>query len=287
MLSSLAFGAGGIAFLVYGVRTFRASGAMTERAWQFAAFGLLFTLVNALVVGAVVWSVRRRREVARLRTAHPEKPWMWRQAWHTGRIPERGSRWLIGLWIFTIVLNLGSLELWLTIPRLVSSGRTGAFFLLAFPLLGLLFLGLAIQGSLRRRRFGRSELVLTTNPLPIGGTFAAMVEAPVPREVFADARINATLVCVERIKRRRRNDSGTVESVLWQETTRVSGSRVGAGLDRAMIPISCAIPRGLQSTTVEDDDRMIVWRVIVNAKVPGVDYEAAFEVPAFDVARPK
>jgi hypothetical protein len=73
------------------------------------------------------------------------------------------------------------------------------------------------------------------------------------------------------------------ETILWQQTSLVTPGR-SYGRGTTPIPVSFEIPEGLPQFDDSDPDHQIVWRLDVRADVPGVDYEARFEVPVFPPA---
>lgn len=280
--SNFTFGLAGVLMLFFALQGFMKPQTAMQPPGIPLAFGIIFTSVNMAITFLTMRSLRQSANIAKLRATHPSAPWMWRSEWQSGRIAEHGGRGLFWLWAFTILWNGATLPLLFSVTRDVAKGSTGALILLVFPLAGFVLLYGSIVGSLRRRRFGSSSLVLTTNPAPIGGKFSGHIETVVARDVFSNAKIDATLACVERVRSVGRNSSSTREQVLWQETLRITPSKIVAGAHGATIPVTCSIPSGLRPSTVEDDSRMIVWRLMVDAKMPGADYSAAFELPAFE-----
>ncbi|HEX7708486.1 MAG TPA: hypothetical protein VF701_18635 [Thermoanaerobaculia bacterium] len=282
VLSNLTFGAGGLLALIAAGRRYLTPQEGTADSGMLLAFGLIFTGMNAIITFVTLRNARRAGEIATQRAVYPDAPWMWRREWQRGRLEDRSGTGLVVLWAFAVVLIATSIPLLASVPRQVAEGTTAALLLFIFPLAGLGLLVLAIVLSLRRKRFGRSQLVLTTNPLPIGGRFSGQVETSVARDTFAGAKIHATLLCVSRVTGRGNQRQGTRERILWQDTSRIAPSAVTVGPHGAVIPVACAIPPGMPPSSVEDDFSIIIWRLLVDAKIPGADYSAVFEVPAFE-----
>ena len=52
-------------------------------------------------------------------------------------------------------------------------------------------------------------------------------------------------------------------------------------VDHSAIPVLFQIPYECRPTDERDLDNMLIWRLEVTAKTPGIDYRAEFEVPVF------
>jgi len=208
---------------------------------------------------------RRDRVQAELRARSPERPWLWRPEWVSGRVPCQSRATALVIWIFAGFWNaffFAAFWAGLTLP------------VVPFALVGVVVLGFAIRATRRWLRFGRSAFELTTLPGVIGGRIAGTIftGGPVPA---ADGLL-ATLTCVERW--------GDDERVLWREEQLISAERLSVGSSGTAVPIEFAIPRGRDETSAGLHDDGIVWRLEVSADAPGVRYEALFEVPVFRTA---
>jgi hypothetical protein len=53
---------------------------------------------------------------------------------------------------------------------------------------------------------------------------------------------------------------------------------------QSAIPVQFGIPFESPETTPDDQNPQVVWRLHVSARVPGVDYDATFDVPAYKTA---
>src|SRR5262245_60813881 len=56
------------------------------------------------------------------------------------------------------------------------------------------------------------------------------------------------------------------------------------GFDETAVPVLLAIPLEVAETSRPNATKPIKWRLTVSAKVPGIDYKSAFEVPVFKTA---
>jgi hypothetical protein len=74
----------------------------------------------------------------------------------------------------------------------------------------------------------------------------------------------------------------THEAVLWENALTMPGAlREGKGIS---IPIATLIPAEARETDKRNATDRVIWRLIISAAVPGIDYNATFEVPVFRTA---
>lgn len=280
ILFALPFAAGGTAALVGCVRAFQ-SGSNTEAVIVLGLFGLVFSLVGyGLIVAALVGGKRGQRAAER-RAAHPEQPWMWNEEWASRRISDSSRAGTLFLWIFAILWNGISAPLFFLIPREMDKENYVALVGLLFPLVGVILIVAAVRGTLRALRFRRSMLVLDHLPVPLGGTLRGRVE--VPYEPLADA--SSIIVRLTAISRTRSGKS-THESIVCQEDREVAHGSVSRMPDGVSIPISIDVPAEGGETRSEGSPQML-WRLTVDAEVPGIDYSATFDVPVFVTEAPQ
>ncbi len=258
--------------------------------WGPAAFMGIFGLTFGLVgVGGILAVLRARRHAAEtdaIRGRNPEAPWLWRPDWAAGRIEDSNRGTMVGAWIFAGFWNLVSLPgAYFGIRQLMNEGEKGALFVLIFPAVGLGLLVWAIRATLRYRRFGVSRLDLATVPAPLGGELRGAVIAPVTLDALEGVQV--TLTSVRRVTTGSGKNRSTSETVLWQEEQRARPalSRTAEGMVTS-VPVTFRLPPDAESTDGTDPRNQVVWRLVVTAEVPGVDYHSTFEVPVFRTAEP-
>lgn len=252
----------------------------------------IFLAVAALTFGGVGFgglagmrvAYRRMKEAEALQASHPKEPWLWRRDWASGRIEDTTQNTLLAAWIFATLWNLISLpSAYLGVRAALYEGKPAAFMALLFPLAGTWLLVRAIKATLRYRRYGISRLELSTIPGVIGRSLAGSVRATLdlqPAEGF-----QLILTCVRRVTTRSGKSNSTSETTLWQEERRVRGeqNRDYAGMG-TNIPVSFELPSDAVASDPDNPNNRVLWRLEVSASVPGVDYEATFEVPVFRTA---
>jgi hypothetical protein len=215
-----------------------------------------------------------------LRAAHPDEPWRWREDWAAGRIVGAGERAVLGAWAFALFWCLVSAPIVIFVPRQLHAHPAGVVGLL-FPAVGIGLLVRAARRSLEVAKFGTPIFRMPAVPAALGGELRGTIEtrfaAPPP------AGVDVKLTCI------RRTVSGpprrTVwEHILWRDECVVPVSEIAPSLAGAAIPVRFALPADQPAANGENPDDAIVWRLDAAADVPGVAFEARFEVPVFRTA---
>jgi hypothetical protein len=251
----------------------------SERDWVGVAIGTVFALVGGGIIALGVKTGRDTARRAELVEQHPDAPWLWNPEWAAGRIEGAGRAGAIVIWLFAAVWNLIS---WPILPKLVEAYEGGeqlALVFCTFPLIGLLVAGMALRTSLQQRKFGTPLLLLETIPGVVGGHLRGAVQTRAPLQ--GARRIDLTLTCV----RRRTSGSGknrsTHESILFQEKGDIRPDSPRPGPWGSEIRVDFRIPFDSSPTDLSDSDDTVEWRVEIDVDMPGVDFQARFDVPVF------
>ncbi|MBX3427600.1 MAG: DUF3592 domain-containing protein [Pirellulales bacterium] len=242
-----------------------------------AAFASVFCLAGYGLLGMAWFGSRKAKERAAQQQLHPEQPWLWRADWAAGRIKSQARTAAIGVTGIALFWNLISWpgflgatvnrkdhEWWL--PLIVG----------LFPLIGT---GMAIWAWrlwLVAWRWGTSEFELATLPGVLGGPVAGVIHAP-PR-IEAPEGIRLTLACIRKVTTGSGKHRRTEERTLWSDERRL-GRTLSAGPLETAIPVRFHVPYHLPPSSEEDQ---VLWRLTAEAKTPGVDYHAQFEIPVFE-----
>lgn len=248
--------------------------------WMQAVFLGFFALAfGGVGFGGIIGALRGKRRLAAvqaLRDTHADAPWLWRPDWAAGRV-EDGTRTTARFaWTFAIFWNLVSLpSAFFAVREALQKGNHAALLALLFPAIGIGLLVWAVRSTLRYRRYGISRLELATIPGVIGHSLAGTVRISEP--LRPEGGFQVALVCLRRRTTGSGKNRSTSESTLWQDDRRVQGGGTS-------VTLAFAIPAdALPSDDSNPSDR-IVWRLQVEASVPGVDYSSSFEVPVFRTA---
>ena len=255
-------------------------GQAQDRSVRFglAGFGAVVLLLALLVIAVAVTTRRAALRRTAMQAQHPDEPWLWDDRWTTGRIRDTYRLAAVFTWLFAFIWNLIAVPAAIQGVNEARHGSPGWWFILILPLLGLLLLFRAIYLTLRRMKFGPSELVLETRPGCIGGWFAGTVETRAPIE---SERADLTLECIHRETSGSGKTRHTFEDVVWDAKQTLIGRMPQGRLGGGLIPIAYRLPAKLRATEAISPREEFYWRLRVRAATPGADYAAEFIVPVF------
>ena len=244
----------------------------------FAIFAVSFGGIASFLLAAASRAKREEAERKRMMAESPNEPWTWNRQWAEGRI-ESGSKARMAFALFFAILwNAIAIPApFLAWSAITEEGEKGALLVFLFPFVGLFLIVWAVREVIRHRKFGVSVLELESTPGVIGRGIRGDVylNAPIaPYEGFT-----AKLVCVRRVTTGSGKNRSTSERIQWQEESQILDSR--REFNRTVIPIAFAIPPDARESDSSNSRDELVWRVEVTADVPGVDFDAKFDVPVF------
>jgi hypothetical protein len=250
-----------------------------------------FLAVFALVFGGVGFGMltaawRGRHRVAAMderQAAHPDEPWLWRPEWAAGRIESSTRQRMITSAAFAALWNL------IALPGTVAGGakylearEPQVLLVLIFPVVGVGLIAWALRAAARYRKYGVSILELAHVPGVIGRGVGGIVRVSIP--MAPDGGFAATLTCVNRYTSGSGKNRSTSERILWQEKrTLTDFEREWSGRG-TRVPVVFRVPSDVRESDDRNPNDRIIWRLQIDADVPGVDYHAQFEVPVFRTA---
>ena len=273
-----------------------------ERTFEPARAARMMGGVFALFAGLSIRSGVKRQKVARereTRVASHETPWTIRESWREGRIDHETPVPRLEL-LMALIFGLGggiaaATVVWSAVLT-AEDPEWPALISLAFPAAGIFFVGLLRNALRKRARFGTSTLELETVPGWKGHHLAGTLIARIPPRDFPPHGLRIQLSAYRRTASRRQSSSGKGSSV--QESYRLlhrEEVHMGVARDRGdglEIPVGFRLPEDVPSSTplkrsleqlARSGGHDIVWRIEVHGDLPGVDYDAEFEVPVFDL----
>jgi hypothetical protein len=263
----------------------RAVRLMAARNWQEAVLYALFALVfGGVGFGGLVgmrFAYRTMKDEAALKASHPAEPWLWRRSWASRRIDDSTRDDLLGAWIFAVFWNLVSTPgAYVGVRAALYEGKPGAYVVLLFPLIGIWLLARAVRITIRTKKYGISRFELSTLPGVVGRNIAGTIRMTMDTLPAGDFHVELT--CVRRMTTGSGKNSSTSESILWQEEQQVRGEQVrdfsGKGIN---VPVAFRLPADAEPCDATNPNNRVLWRLHVSASVPGVDYDATFDVPVF------
>ena len=255
------------------------------RNWPEALFLGLFAITFGGVglggIAAALAGRRKLKEQAALEARHPDSPWLWRSDWASGRMVDSGRVTMFTAWVLAAFWNFISIPTGvLGVRAALQEGKPAALLALLFPLVGIGLVVWAVRATLRYRKYGVSRLELSTIPGVVGRTLTGMVRAPASMQ--PESGFQVTLTCLRRVTTGSGKSRSTSETVLWQDERWVIGepSRTAAAME-THIPVAFRLPGDAQPCDETDSRNQVLWQLRLSAEVPGVDYEARFDVPVF------
>jgi hypothetical protein len=220
-------------------------------------------------------------EIKDMQEEYASKPWTQRKDWAAGKVIQEGAQNLGFLIIFTILWNLVSNGI--TAFAFISEWESGdvPWFMLIFPLVGLILIIVTIRTWIRRRKFGISIMTLDTVPAYLGDKLRASIATGVPALDNPARSFNVKFLCAEKKSSRDREGKKRVTvREIWSEDHEVYG-QLSESMKTFTISIHFNVPSDLPPTHLIPEDDRTLWKVNVTSKVPGVDYAAQFEVPVY------
>jgi len=265
---------GGITGLVTGI-----AGMLSgkQNAYIGVIVGTVFLAASSAMLLGLFYGLRREREIERKRAEHPDQPWMWREDWAQGFVRSEGKISAVTSAVFALLWNLISwgavIAFW---PKLTKGGDKMLYFIFIFPTIGLGLLAWAIYEFSKHRKFGVSLFRMLSNPGVLGGTLRGAVEIPVqvsPRDGF-----KVRLQCVHRYTTGSGDNRSTHEDILWEDEKVIKKDLLSHDPRRTGVPVFFNIPYNLPRTSESPN---YIWKLLISADLPGVDYAAEFHVLVF------
>lgn len=247
-------------------------------------FGSIFAGVASLILVAVLFGAKSQKKRDAIKEQHPNEPWLWREDWATGRIRSSEKAGVVFIWFFAIFWNAVSMpSAFFGVREAIKKEDWAILFVLLFPLVGVGLLYWAIHATLRHLRYGVSTFEPAAMPGVIGGQLQGQVFGKI--RLGPGHRMKVQLTNFHRYTSGSGKNRSTHYKVLWQEEKELGMEHLSLGMHGgSVIPIDFYVPRDCQETTVYGGEDGYLWRLVVSASVPGVDYGATFDIPVFVTA---
>lgn len=236
-------------------------------------FVLGFGIVGFGLIGGAFYASRKLAAISKLEEANPEAPWLWREDWKRGVVESSANHQLMFMGIFTTLWGVISFPIaFIMLSDNQDNPWWVVLLVMLFPTVGVGLIAYVVLLLLRTKKFGASTFRLGNSPGLIGGKLTGVVMAP---QIIRNAKSFKTkLVCTQTVS----SGDDTKEKVLWQDSRKLKQTLSSDQPDRVGLPIVFTIPSDCLSTSGED---RIVWKLRVQAKTEGIDYDEEFEVPIF------
>jgi hypothetical protein len=239
-----------------------------------AGFGLI-----ALTRGAA----RLERQAGLLRESNPGAPWRWREDWAAGRAEPSTRKWgVVFIWVFAVLWILITCPTVFLVPAEIRKGNSLAAIGLILPLIGIGMLISALRQTLLWNKFGVSAFEMATVPFAPGGRLAGAILTGL--ELHPEGGFHLRLTCVNRTVTGAGSNRSVDEKILWREERTMTRPLPSDDPARTRIPVSFVLPADARETSTESPGDQVRWILDADAKVPGLDYHAEFELPVFGAA---
>lgn len=249
-------------------------------AYYFALLmGTFFTIGGSVMLYNIRREYGDEQVGAKLQSAAPGKPWMWRSDWAAGYSVEVLRDHHQQLWLWTIGWGLiTAAVLWEARKGMpdVSGLRT----VVAAILVGaIVLLSKATYRTLRTKRYGDVRLYLRTNPYRPGGPVSATLKAT--SKLAPTGPMNVTLAYVHEYVKSSGRTSFTHENILWSNTCSIETAAMTRTPGTVEVPIRFELPGDAESTDDAIRTNRHYWRIDAEAPVKGIDFRARFEIPVW------
>jgi len=220
-------------------------------------------------------------EIKNIQSDWSAKSWTQRKDWAEGKVIQEGAQSFGILVGFTILWNIIS---WgITAFAFVTEWETGdvPWFMLIFPLIGLVLIIMTLRTWIRRRKFGIGIMHLDTLPAYLGDRLKGIIETGVSALDDPARSFQVKFICAQRSSSRDSKGKKRVsEKKLWSEEQEVY-AQLSESMNTLNVSIYFNVPPDLPPTELIPADDRILWRINITSEVPGVDYAAQFEVPVY------
>jgi len=213
-------------------------------------------------------------------TQHRNPPWLTNPQWQNGRIhSDAGTSWkgLAGFALFWNLMAFGISAGILLDDRI--SFPDPAYFILLFPVVGLILLYTAVKSFRQWRRFGQLNLSLDPYPGSIGGEVGGSLTLAARPNSLDDLQVSLSCVRISTSKGTGSSSDTRHENIVWRQR---ATSRVELAATGARISFVAKIDAGLPDAEPPSDNHT-KWVLKLVSKHGGLDRK--FDIPVFDTGR--
>ncbi len=248
--------------------------------WGMVGFKALFAvLFGGAGIALICAAVYRKRPVdPAVRAAYGDAPWLENPRWQTNEITSGSKTVLYFAWFFSIGWNLVSAPVvFMLRDEVLVKHNYGALLAVIFPVIGIATLYWAIKQTLEWKKFGVSPVALDPFPAAIGGQAGGTIELPVPFD--SNNVFNITLSSVHSYESGSGKNCSRSERFAWQQSVVAYAEQ---GIHGTRLQFRFEVPANLPpSDAAQSGDSYDLWRLSLQADLPGVDINRDYEIPAY------
>lgn len=266
----------------------------TDTRIRHAGAGTIFLFVIAAFFVAGLSLVKRHKRIqTELKEKFPTEEWRWNPKWATDRLKPTQGKALFVHWLFPVVFGAFSVPIIFEFkPNEWSfSGVIDIFtrdpfltLFLLFPVVSIAMFGSAIYKTMQHRKFKNTYCDLITTPGVVGGSLKAIVWAGYKHD--PNDSILLGLACYRTVTTGSGDDRRSTKKLVWKHEHTVDSASIGrqTNTEQTIIPVAIAIPRTSEPTTLGSANEPISWELDVSSEIPGIDFQATFDVPVLVTA---
>jgi hypothetical protein len=249
--------------------------------WGLLGFKSIFLLVFGGVGFGLIYFLFRSPVAKAASAGNADRPWLDNEDWQSPEVRSNSKAAMYFTWGFAAFWNLVSAPLPFVIHgEVLEKQNYAALIGLLFPLVGIGMLVWAVRRTLEWLRFGAAPLKLDPFPGAIGGHVGGTIDLKLPYD--AGHRFSLTLTNLHSYVSGSGKNRSRRETARWQDT-QLARASVGSGGTR--LGFRFDVPQGLEeSDVVRSSDLYTIWRLSLNADLPGVDVDRDYEIPVYATA---
>jgi hypothetical protein len=252
--------------------------------WGLIGFKSIFMLVfGGIGLGMLIYILRTSTEEKDASSPqYSASPWLLNDAWQTATIRSNAINAMWFTWSFAALWNLISAPIpFLLYEELVTKGNKLALIALLFPLAGLWLLARSFRLTLEWLKFGLSPVTLDPFPGSIGGHVGGTIDLGIP---FNDAtKFSLTLTNVHSYMSGSGDDRSRRESAKWQDSL---VAHAAPGPRGTRLRFRFDVPKDLEESDAQKGSGSYhLWRLNLQAELPGVDVDRDYELPVYPTSR--
>ena len=206
-----------------------------------------------------------------------QKPWLKHKKWANNQISSQSKTGLYVICVFAIVWNLISLSIVFNDDIIHQTPDTPEkFAVLLFPLIGLVLIISAIRSIVSWRKFGSTPLTLDPFPSALGGHLGGFIETNIPYNEALNFKVTAQ--CIKSYMSGTDKNRSRNEKSVWQSEG-ICFSEPHKKMTRLSFRFSP--PNTLPESEEKCNKTYHLWRINIECKLPGADFNRQFEVPVY------
>lgn len=250
-----------------------------EIRWGIVGFKSIFVFTfGGVGLGLIIMVLRSPKSKDTADPAYSAQPWLLNDKWQTPTIRSGSKSSMYFTWGFAAFWNLVSAPLPFVMYReIVEKQNYAALFALIFPLVGIGLIVWAVRRTLEWRRFGAAPVVLDPFPGAIGGNVGGVIDVNLP--YVAGTVFRLTLTSIYSYMSGSGDSRSRKEAAKWQDSL---VAHAESGKFGTRLTFRFNVPGELPESDAEQKGSDYhLWRMNVQAALPGVDFDRDYEIPVY------